>query len=76
MKERGNSWVLVLLIHELNYKISALAWYAKHYAVAYLNKQRDGVESSDNNSVVHISGQDVERASAALYDLLHSNTLL
>lgn len=42
----------------------------------YLNKQRNGIESTDNNSVVHVSGQDVQCTSAALYNLLHPNSLL
>lgn len=44
--------------------------------MSYLNKQRDGVEASDDDSVVHVSSQDVECAGAALDNLLHSNSLL
>lgn len=42
----------------------------------YLNKEWNSVESSDNYSVVNVSGQNVKCACASLYDLLHTNSLL
>lgn len=42
----------------------------------HLYKERDCVESSDDYSVVDVSGQDVQRPCAALHDLLHANALL
>lgn len=42
----------------------------------YLNKEWNSVESSDDYSVVDISGQNVKRPCASLDDLLHTNSLL
>ena len=44
--------------------------------VLYLDKEWNGVESSDDDSVVHIPGQDVERPCASLHNLLHAHALL
>lgn len=45
-------------------------------AESYLNKKRNGVEPSDDNSVVDIPGQDVQSSCAALHYFLHAHTLL
>lgn len=42
----------------------------------YLDKEWNGVESSDDNSVVDIPGQDVQRSCAAFHYFLHTYTLL
>ncbi len=42
----------------------------------YLYKEWNGVESSDDYSVVDVSGQDVKCSCAALHNLLHTNSLL
>lgn len=42
----------------------------------YLHKERNSVESSDNYSVVDISGQNVKCSCASLNNLLHTNSLL
>lgn len=42
----------------------------------HLYKEWDCVESSDDYSVVDVSGQDVKRSCAALHDLLHADSLL
>lgn len=42
----------------------------------YLYEEWNCVESSDDYSVVDISGQDVKCSRAALHNLLHTNSLL
>ena len=42
---------------------------------SYLDKQRDAVEASDDSSVVGFTGQDVQGAYSALYNLLHAHTV-
>lgn len=42
----------------------------------YLDKEWNGVEPSDDYSVVDVSGQDVKCSCAALHNLLHTHSLL
>lgn len=42
----------------------------------YLDKEWNGVEPSDNNSVVNVPGQDVQSSCAAFHYFLHAHALL
>lgn len=42
----------------------------------YLDKEWNGVEPSDNDSVVDVPGQDVQSSCAAFHDFLHTHSLL
>ena len=44
--------------------------------VFYLDKEWNGVQSPDDDSVVHVPGQDVERPRASFHNLLHAHALL
>lgn len=43
---------------------------------SHLDKEWNGVESPDDDSVVDVAGQDVQSSCAAFHDLLHADALL
>lgn len=52
------------------------AWNWKLGFYPHLDKKWNGVEPSDDDSVVHISGQDVQSSCATFHYFLHAHTLL
>lgn len=55
---------------------SQLVFIVRFGVECYLDKEWNGVEPSDDNSVVNIPGQDMQSSRAAFYYFLHTYTLL